>query len=179
MRPIAAASFILSIYETASINTRIELEDVLYDPLLLSYPGDLKLFFQSLINSGLQVNPCKQLLDKLQKYQDDLEKVSGVKELMAPRENVRAYWKDFSKRMQDAHDEASKSSFIQLIATTKKLLYGNSSIYYMNQGGGEQIRQEMQMQRISHATEMPMLNVLDPELLDYKLRVYRYRDMTK
>ena len=179
MRPIAAASFILSIYETTSINTQMELEAVLYDPLLLSYPGDLKLFFQSCINSGFQVNPCKQLLDKLQKYHDDLEKVSGVKELMAPRENVRAYWKEFSKSMQDANEEASKSSIFQLITTTKRLLYGNSSIYYMNQGGGEQIRQEMQMQNISHSTEMPMLNVLEPELLDYRLRVYRYRGMAK
>ena len=81
--------------------------------------------------------------------------------------------------MQDANEEASKSSIFQLITTTKRLLYGNSSIYYMNQGGGEQIRQEMQMQNISHSTEMPMLNVLEPELLDYRLRVYRYRGMAK
>lgn len=36
-RPIAAASFILSIYNVASTTTRKQLEQVLYEPLLLSY----------------------------------------------------------------------------------------------------------------------------------------------
>jgi len=176
-RPIVAASFILSIYETASTTTRKDLEQVLYDPLLLSYPGALKRFFQSCINQGVQETLCEGLLGKLEAYHTDIEKVSGLKELMAPSENLSAYWKDASKEMERAYEEASRFSIIQEIATTQRLLYGNSSIYYLHQGDGKRVRQEMQMQSFSHSTEMPRLNVLDPESLDYVLRIYRCERM--
>ena len=96
---------------------------------------------------------------------------------MAPRENISAYWKESNKNMQAAYEDASKGSIIDLIATRQTLLYGNSSIYYIHRGDGEQVRQEMKMQSFSHSTEMPRLNVLDPESLDYILRVYRCERM--
>lgn len=176
-RPIAAASFILSICETASTTTLHNLEQVLYDPLLLSYPGELERFFLSCIDKDVQGQLCERLLGKLQTYHADIEKVSELNELMAPSENVRAYWKDFDKSMQEAHENASKSSILQIIATKQRLLYGNSSIYYIHQGDGGPVRQETQMHSFSHSTEMPRLNVLDPESLDYVLRMYRYGRM--
>ncbi|PSW27629.1 hypothetical protein C9J21_21220 [Photobacterium phosphoreum] len=172
-RPISVASFILSIYETASPTTHETLEQALYDPMLLSYPGELKRFLQSCINKDFQVHLCERLLNSLDGYHTDIKKVFELKELMAPSENVRAYWKKSNKDMQAAYEEASKGSFIREIATTQKLLYGNSSIYYVHKGNGERLRQEMQMQSFSHSTEMPTLNVLDPESLDYILRIYR------
>ncbi|HFK6082430.1 TPA: hypothetical protein ACG0NP_003525 [Enterobacter cloacae] len=175
-RPLAAASFILSISETASTTTLKELERILYDPLLLSYPSELKRFFQSCIDKGVQEHLCKRLLEKLQIYHTDIEKVSELKELMAPSENISAYWKDFDKGMQEAHEEASKSSLIKMF-TTHRLLYGNSSIYYLHQGDGKSVRQEMQMHSFSHSAEIPRLNVLDPESLDYTLRIYRCERM--
>ncbi|CAH7022509.1 conserved hypothetical protein [Vibrio coralliirubri] len=173
-RPIAAASFILSIYNVASTTTRKQLEQVLYEPLLLSYPGELKQFFQSCIDKGMNENLCERLLNRLQAYHSGIEQVSGLNELMAPSENLSAYWRESNKDMQAAYEKASRSSFISQIATTQKLLYGNSSIYYVHQGNGDQVRQEVQMRSFSHSTEMPRLNVLDPENLDYTLRVYRH-----
>ncbi|WP_342652073.1 hypothetical protein NM449_02295 [Vibrio metschnikovii] len=80
--------------------------------------------------------------------------------------------------MQAAYEDASRGSiFFDLIEMKQTLLYGNSSIYYMQLGDGEQVRQETQMHSFSHSTEMPRLNVLDPESLDYILRVYRYERM--
>lgn len=175
--PVVAASFILSIYETASRSTRKKLEQILYDPLLLSYPGELKRFFQSCIDIGFPEHPYERLLSKLKAYHSDIDKVSELKELMAPRENVSTYWKKFNSDMQAAYENTSKGVLSELIATKQTLLYGNSSIYYVHKGDGEQIRQEMQMQSFSHSTEMPRLNVLDPESLDYILRFYRYERM--
>lgn len=175
--PKAAASFILSVSETASALTLHKLEEILYDPLLLSYPGELKRFFQLCIDNGLQEQLCERLLGKLHAYHTDIETVAELKELMASTENVNAYWKDFDKDMQEANEVASQSSFISMIATTQRLLYGNSSIYYLHQLDGTSLRQEMQMQSFSHSTEMPRLNVLDPESLDYNLRIYRCERM--
>lgn len=79
--------------------------------------------------------------------------------------------------MQKAHEKASESSIFEIIATKQRLLYGNSSIYYVHMGDGKSVRQEAQMHSFSHSTEMPRLNVLDPESLDYVLRIYRYGRM--
>lgn len=175
-RPITATSLILSIYGIASSTTREKLEQLLYSPLLLSYPGDLRRFFQSRIDSDIERNLCERLLKRLHDYQSDIDKISGMRELMAPSENVSLYWKELNKGMEEAHEEASKSSLMSLF-TTQRLLYGNSSIYYLHKGDGEQVRQEMEMQSYSHSKEMPRLNVLDPETLDYTLQVYRYEGM--
>ncbi|MGY5511881.1 hypothetical protein ACXHQ0_04840 [Vibrio antiquarius] len=174
--PIAVTSFIISVHDIASKLTCKELEKVLYNPLLLSYPGKLKQFLQLRIDKGVQVGLCERLLSKLQDYDTDIEKTSGLKELMAPSENVNLYWKELNKGMEEAHEEASKSSLMSLF-TTQRLLYGNSSICYLHRGDGEQVRQEIAMQSYTHSTEMPRLNVLDPETLDYLLRVYRHEGM--
>lgn len=175
--PIAAASFILSISEFSSLNTIKKLEEILYYPLLLSYPGELKRFFQSLINNDIQKHLSKRLLAQHDSYCADIEGVFKISELKAPSENLSVYWKDVEKNMQKAHEEASKFSFIQMLAKTQILLYGNSSVYYMHQSEGKPIRQEMQMHTFSHSTEMPRLNVLDPVSLDFCLITWRCEKM--
>ncbi|MEX9947951.1 hypothetical protein [Providencia sp. wls1914] len=176
-RPVAAASFILSICEKASVTTFNSLEQILYDPLLLSYPGELGQFLQSCVDKDVQRQLCEHLLEKLHAYHIDIEKVSELNELIAPSENIRAYWKSVDKDMQKAHEKASESSIFQIIATKQILLYGNSSIYYVHHVDGTSVRQETQMHSFSHSTEIPRLNVLDPESLDYDLRIYRYERM--
>lgn len=171
-KPIAAASFILSIYESGSLSLRKELERLLYDPLLLSYPGDLERYFQACIEINNQHQICDRLLRELERHHESLAQINNLKELRAPLENVNAYWKNFDKSMQKAKDESPRPFFEQ-ICTVQNLLYGNSSIYYIHLGHGEPVRQEMEMQSFSHSTEMPRLNVLDPENLDYMLRIYR------
>lgn len=171
-RPIEAATFILSICETTSSPTIEEFESILYDPLLLSYPGELKSYFESCIDENIQVDLCGRLINKLKTYLADMEKVSNLKELMAPSANISAYWRDINKDMQKAHEEASKNSIMGMF-TTRKLLYGNSSTYYMHQADGTALRQEMQMHSFSHSTAIPRLDVLDPVSLDYTLRIYR------
>ncbi|HGH5989765.1 hypothetical protein Q4R86_14965 [Morganella morganii] len=176
-RPALAASFILSICETASTTIFNSLAQILYDPLLLSYPGELGQFFQSCIDKDVQGQLCEHLLGKLNAHHANIEKVYELNELMAPSENVRAYWKSVDKEVQKAHEKASESSIFEIIATKQRLLYGNSSIYYVHMGDGKSVRQEAQMHSFSHSTEMPRLNVLDPESLDYVLRIYRYERM--
>ncbi|MFC4660612.1 hypothetical protein ACFO0O_17980, partial [Cobetia amphilecti] len=177
MRPTIAASFIFSIYGSASKDVREELEKILYDPLLLSYPGALKDYMESCIDSDFQKQLCECLLEKLQEYHSDIDQVIGLNELAVSNKNVDLYRKESNKKIQEAYEKASKGSFVDLFATKKQLLYGNSSIFYVHQENGEQVRHESQMQSFSHSTEIPRLYILDPVSLDYVLRIYRYEGM--
>jgi hypothetical protein len=153
-----------------------DIKQLLYDPLLLSYSGEMKRYLQTNIEKEKQTELCEHLLIELEIHHKNLEQVGSLRELRAPSENINSYWKDFDRSMQKARDEGPKSIFEDM-CTVQNLLYGNSSIYYMHDTNGEQKRQEMEMQTFSLSSEMPRLNVVDPENLDYMLRVFRLERM--
>lgn len=175
--PVVTVRYIMSILDSASEETSIELESILYDPLLLSYPGELTKIFQSFIDNDIHKSLCERMLEKLRAYHNNIEKISKLSELKAPGENINTYWKKFDKNMQAAQEKASRHSFVHLIATKQRLLYGNSSVYYVEQQNGESIRQEVKMHSFSHSTEMPRLDVLDPVSLNYFLLTCRCERM--
>lgn len=175
--PVVTVRYIMSILDSASEETSIELKSILYDPLLLSYPGELTKIFQSFIDNDIHKSLCERMLEKLRAYHNNIEKISKLSELKAPGENINTYWKKFDKNMQAAQEKASRHSFVHLIATKQRLLYGNSSVYYVEQQNGESIRQEVKMHSFSHSTEMPRLDVLDPVSLNYFLLTCRCERM--
>ncbi|WP_420554247.1 hypothetical protein [Neptuniibacter marinus] len=171
-RPVAASSFILSLYPQCSAETKKELNDLLFDPLLLSYSGDLKDYLKSISQQPAYQDICNSLFTKLESYKDGLKDTYGIKELKAPQENSQLYRKEFNKGVQKAQDEGPKRLFHE-ICTVQHLLYGNSSVFYVHDGNGNQRRSEMKMHSISHSAELPRLNIIDPEGLDYMLRTFR------
>lgn len=165
-------NFIISLYGTCTLGTQAELEQLLFEPLLLSYPGEFGKFLEHKADEGVHNELCSRLLAKLEKYHADLDKIHHIKELRSPSENVRIYWKNVNLSMQKARDDGPKSIFENLF-TVQNLLYGNSSIYYVHDGFDKKHRAEMKMNKISFSTEMPRLNVIDPEGLNYLLKVFR------
>lgn len=165
-------NFILSLYGTCSPDAQTELEQLLFEPLLLSYPGEFGTFLKQKAEEGAHVEICSRLLAKLEEYHADLDKIHHIKELRSPSENVRIYWKNVNLSMQKARDDGPKSIFENLF-TVQNLLYGNSSIYYVHDGSDKKHRAEMKMSKISFSTEMPRLSVIDPEGLNYLLKVFR------
>lgn len=165
-------NFILSLYGTCTLDTQAELEQLLFEPLLLSYPGEFGKFLEHKAEEGVHSELCSRLLAKLEKYHAALDKIHHIKELRSPSENVRIYWKNINLSMQKAQDDGPKSIFENLF-TVQNLLYGNSSIYYIHDGSDKKHRAEMKMIKRSFSTEMPRLNVIDPEGLNYLLKVFR------
>lgn len=172
--PVCSASFILSLYSYASPNLKKELEDLLFEPLLISYTGELGEYLKGLCeDSTLEVQSVTfKLLDRLESYLDGLKGACKIKELRAPQKNIEHYWKDFDRKMQQVRENGPKS-FVEEVCTVQHLLYGTSSIYYMIDSTGEQRRAETEMQSFSYSSEMPRLNVIDPEGLDHLLRMFR------
>lgn len=175
-RPIAVTSFILSLYHETSPETQEELESLLFDPLLLSYTSDLKGYLETESEQPAYANLCNRLFLRLESYRSELKESYEIKELRAPPKNAEHYWKEFNRRVEQARHDGPKP-FFEEICTVKHLLYGNSSIFYAYDGAGEQRRSEMQMHTLSHSAELPRMNVIDPEGLDYMLRVFRVRKL--
>jgi len=172
--PVGAASFILSLVGELSPEEINELEELLFDPLLLSYTGELRKYFEGLEQKS--ESDIKQLISRLllrlDVYFEEMKEAFDTRELRAPQENAEHYWNSLNRKMQQAREEGPKGLF-EDICTVQHLLYGNSTIAYVYDGAGQAHRSEANMHTISHSTEIPRLYVIDPEGLDYMLRTYR------
>lgn len=172
--PVTVSSLVLSIYKEVSLVHKKEIEELLFEPLLLSYTGKLKRYFEDIKKKNdLEINEViERLFTMLNQYNEDAHLTSDINELKSPSENAHAYWKEFNRKFEDARENGRKS-FIQDFFTTQHLLYGNSTAHYVYDKSGGQQRSELQMSSHSYSSELPKLNIIDPYGLDYMLRMFR------
>jgi hypothetical protein len=172
--PITGMSYLLSIIPYASSDVRSRIGQLIYDPLLLSYTGKGKNYLVEKLDSLDDDSQAivKQLLLDLDNYRSNIIlDASDIKELRASQREVDLYWKDFNMKMSQSMEKTKKGSIMELIGT-QTILYGHdvmSHVYI----GSETKRSINTMHSISHSTEMPKMDVVDPEGLNIKLRVFR------
>jgi hypothetical protein len=172
LHPISAISYLLSILPHALLDTKKQIGQLIYDPLLLSYMGKGKSYLEEKLDSldDSQVI-VKQILLDLDNYRSNILDASDIKELRAPQREVDLYWKDFNTKMSHSINKSKKGSIMDLF-TTQTILYGHDVMSHIHIGS-ETKRSINTMHSISHATEMPKMDVVDPEGLNIMLRVFR------
>lgn len=175
MRPLSAASFILSLVDTCPDDQLGEIENVMFHPLLISYPGSVKRYLEesSGDSSSRRASFCSALLGRLEAYHNGLKPAFDVKELKPSEDHRFSYRRSHHLKMQEVMKEARKGSLTSLLGVQESvILYGNKSIHYINHGE-EKTRQEIPLQSFLHSIEFPSLQHIDPHSLDSQLRFFR------
>tara|TARA_R110000764_G_scaffold229762_1_gene320718 strand:- start:3670 stop:5406 length:1737 start_codon:yes stop_codon:yes gene_type:complete len=172
LHPISAISYLLSILPHALLDTKKQIGQLIYDPLLLSYMGKGKSYLEEKLDSldDSQVI-VKQLLLDLDNYRSNILDAFDIKELRAPQREVNLYWKDFNTKMSHSINKSKKSSIMDLF-TTQTILYGHDVMSHIHMGS-ETKRSINTMHSFSHSSELPKLSVIDPEGLEIMLRMFR------
>lgn len=175
VHPITAASIVLSLIRSAGSKPRKAMAEILFDPLLINFSGELADWLKS--KSTNTADPAQStieaLLARLGAYLDGLRRIDVVRELHpSERERLIENHRQ-SESMRQAHKAAEKRSVIMSIVSRLVLLYGNRSISYFDGPDGKKLRNEMKLHSFSHSIETPRLDVLEPFELDYTLRVFR------
>ena len=172
LHPISAISYLLSILPHALLDTKKQIGQLIYDPLLLSYMGKGKSYLEEKLDSldDSQVI-VKQLLLDLDNYRSNILDAFDIKELRAPQREVNLYWKDFNTKMSHSINKSKKGSIMDLF-TTQTILYGHDVMSHIHMGS-ETKRSINTMHSFSHSSELPKLSVIDPEGLEIMLRVFR------
>lgn len=175
--PVSAASLMISILDLASDVERNEVEEILFNPLLISYGGSVKKYLESVrVDISLEAkNMIDRLLGRLDSYHCGLQSVSDVKELETPLAQRQAYQRQFNRKMAESFRSAEKDSLMTaLMGKPSVILYGNSSIHYVYHGpNGERTRQESPMHSVSTSVEFPSLDNIDSQGLEYMLRAFK------
>lgn len=172
---ITAASLLLGLLKGASEVATHAILDILFDPLLINYSGELAEWMTERAKTSAEPEQTviANLLTRLEAYIDGLRKAGRIRELR-PSERERLIERHRHHRsMQEAHNAAEKKSVFLSIVSRSVLLYGNRSISYFEGPDGTTQRNEMKLHSFSHSIESPRLDILEPFDLDYTLRVFR------
>lgn len=172
---ITAASLLLGLLKGASEAATRAIVDILFDPLLINYSGELAEWLTQRAKATTEPEQAviADLMARLESYIDGLRKAGLIKELR-PSERERLIERHRQHRsMQEAHKAAEKKSVLLSIVSRSVLLYGNRSISYFEGPDGKAQRNEMKLHSFSHSIESPRLDILEPFDLHYTLRVFR------
>lgn len=172
---ITAASLVLGLIHGAAEGPRKVMADILFDPLLINYSGELADWLRERAkDTSDPAQPAiAELLARLEAYIEGLRKAGRIKELRPSErerliENHRQH-----ESMRQAHKQAEKKSVFMSIVSRSVMLYGSRSISYFEGPDGKKQRNEMKLHSIGHSFEAPRLDILEPFDLDYTLRVFR------
>jgi len=179
--PVTAASLLLAVMRTGVGEAVKAATDLLADPLLINYSGDLSEYLRDHCQrSDDPATPhVAAALDRLERYVDGLRTVGRIKAL-DPSERERIIERRrHQDEMEAAMKEGTKESIFSLISTKIVLLYGNRSILYVEDPNGETRRLVSDMQSYSHSIEAARMIAVDPHGLDLMLRQFRVERLAR
>lgn len=182
MSPISAVSFMLSLIDLASKSEVESINEMILNPLLLSYSGSVNEYLSNKLENGTisEKQSASTILESIKTYHKGLKKAWDIKELQPSLTQREAYQRKHNEDSNKAYKEGSKSSFMSsLIGKPQIMLYGNTSIYTMHGMNNSLKRQEMPLSQLKASFEFPSLHVLDPHGIDNKLWSFKAEGCTE
>ncbi|WP_319590715.1 hypothetical protein [uncultured Draconibacterium sp.] len=177
-RPVSCVSLILSLLESMSSGSE-EIQYLLFNPMLISYPGKLLDYFNN--EKDESTKKVQNIIDTILKnweiYLDGIKTSDVLPELKSSEYQKEIYSRNMSQEMSEFFKESEKNSFVYKYFSTQTLLYGCKSISYTEDSKKKAHRKEFPLQKIEHSMEFPRLEKLDPNGLDYNLRIFRIENL--
>lgn len=173
--PITAASLIICILRSVKGDIAETIGDLLFEPLLLNYSGELRDHLTARIKGPKdRAKPyMRRAVAKLDGYLNDLRAVSFMKEL-EPSESERLIErKQQSERMRQIQKQAEQGSVLMSLISKSIILHGNGSVGYQRGADGKLHRHAMKMGGFSTSWEAPRLQAIDPFGVEMQLRQFR------
>jgi hypothetical protein len=161
---VTAASILLSIVKYGQARAQSEAEALLFDPLLLSYGGNLRAFLETQrSNSSTRISECaRRLLSTHDDHIAGIETTRELVELLPSIEHRRAVAMKDRDRNREIQKMAHEQSIFARIMTHHTLLYGRKSFSVIQGAEGTKHPNISELSEISHSIELPRLMVIDP-----------------
>lgn len=176
--PISATSLLMAIMRTGVADAVKGATELLFDPLLVNYSGELGEFLRKAAED--KADPAtphvEAALQQLDAYLDGLRAVGRVKALDPSERERMIEWRRRQQEMEEAMKAGEKESIFSQLATKVVLLYGNRSITYVppyRDEPGPERRLVTEMQSHHHSQEYARMSVVDPHGIDLMLRHFR------
>lgn len=168
-QPKTAISLIESLIPDIPDVELIDIQQLIFHPLCVSYPGSIRDHLETLSES--KDDRVKKIatgvLAEYEDYKTSVKAALKINELSPSEQDRHTYWRHHSKLMNESMKQARSKSFLtSLFAGNESvLLYGNKSIHYMHHGE-QKTRQEVPLSEISTSIEFASMHNLDPHGLE-------------
>jgi hypothetical protein len=176
-KPIACISYILNILKYCDKETTNEILKITYNPLLISFPSKIKSFLENTVvdqNKELY----KHMIDLIDHFTSQIKSTDHINEFHPSTYQKEIFNRYQQEQFSESYSKHEDQSLFSAIATKSVILYGNKSVYYLN-NGADTHRQEVPMQSFETTLEYPFLPIIDPQGFDYKMRVFRLEGTSK
>lgn len=181
LKPSSCISFIISLIEISSTREDAEISKLIFNPLLINFPGKINQFLLQKRENSLPktVAIINKALDKNDKFQQDIKSVTNIPELLPSQSQREIYYRHSNQQFEKSFKLAEKNSLIGQIATRSVILYGQKSINYIRDLNNVVHRTEIPLKCFEHSIEIPNQAILDPHALEYILYVFRSENCIK
>lgn len=168
-QPKTAISLIESLIPDAPDNELTDIQQLIFHPLCVSYPGSIRDHLETLNRSKDDIvkKVATDVLSEYEDYRTSVKAALKVNELSPSEQDRYTYWRHHSKLMNESMKQARSKSFLtSLFAGNESvLLYGNKSIHYIHHGE-KKTRQEVPLSEFSTSIEFASMHNLDPHGLE-------------
>jgi hypothetical protein len=171
--PVPAARILVSLMrQTDDDRTLDVLGALLQNPLLVSYPGSAaEVVAQETKATGGKVKATLEAAHKgVEDYLQALKSMPDIPALHPSEEQREAQHRRRSRLMARSYKEAQKESVFFNLIRRSVLLYGEKSVYHVQEPGGQSKRIETPLKSFGTSFDLPRLDQIDPVGLDIFLR---------
>lgn len=170
-----AVSMLCALLTQLKGKKRMDLETEISDFWLRNFPNDIELFdaFERLhARSGLKAS-IGRLRSALNTYRAPIKDMSANPALRPSTMERRVQMEIAHERSRQVMRRADENSIFAQLVHKSVLLYGRSSVSYVQAGDGDPVRQVLPFQHIEHSVAIPTMDVLAPTRLLMLLQRFR------
>jgi hypothetical protein len=169
------ASFLTSLLRFSPACPAAEIEDLLFDPILLNYSGVAREHVKGVAtDAGDPAAPAAQrALARLDIYLNGLRSAARVAELRPSERERQLAWQRQSDELERVYVAAQKESVFLPLLSRSVLLHGDRSISYVQDPSGAPRRIEANLDSFGTSFELPRMEIVDPVGLQMMLTNFR------
>ena len=176
LRPVTAASVLVAVLRNGNSQVVDEVLELLYDPLLLSYRGDLLDYIEGVVEDSSEpnVSRLKEVVVRIRKHTKDLEGIGNLVELQPSESRQQIERVRHAQKMSEAMEEAEQRSVFHGLMPTQHLIYGTTASFFVQDPEGSSRFVSARMGSHAVSTEYLQLAIFDPEGLEMVLFYFRH-----
>jgi hypothetical protein len=134
IQPVIAASILLAILRDCDDEVATVVSDLLFDPLLINYGGELKDYLESIPEADPAAKPVRAALDARSQYLSGIRSTGLIRELLPSEHRRQIQRMRLQEQSREIHKQAREQSVFHNLVHRVVLLYGRRSPTYVDHG---------------------------------------------
>jgi len=169
-KPVTAASLLVAVLRVASAEVTEEVSALLFDPLLMNFPGSVGRYLEGLDSDDPAYAGAQAALLRGKAYDEDLASVGRVRELATSEDQRQTQHRIEREQSRRIHKDAADKSVFAKLFSTKLILHGRKVRSVIPGLGGDEPRvMETELRGQSYSWELPRGEIVDTIGAHYQL----------